>query len=175
MLRKERGFLSKLKDHLPIGRAEAKRRAHNDLIRAARVQATKGIMLGMVHALSQKQEELHAQEKAWWKAQTAKWETIWMMINEASLNMTDFQQINKLCYIADTAFRLYEQIVVDSITALHEVPSEDMYEEALRWRETATLISSLYRHCLMDRLNENPEPPVKVKNTPESGIINMKE
>lgn len=173
MFRSERGFLNKLWDQLPISRVEARRQAHNDLIRSARIQATRGIMLSMVNSLTQRQSPLRDPEKAWWKAQTVRWEMIWAMVNEASLNITDFRQISKLCQISNTAFRLYEQMVVDSMTALHGVPRDTMYEEALRWRETGTLIASLYRHCLMERLNEVPPPP-EGKNPEESGIITMK-
>lgn len=174
MIRKERGFLSKLRDRFPVSRAEARRRAHTDLIKAARVQLTKGVMLAMTHALAQKHEPLEDPEKLWWKAETVKWETIWRMINEATVDLGDFQKLSDLHKIAEAAFRLYEQMAVTAVTSLCEVPSEVLHEEAIRWRETGTLIASLHRHCLMDKLND-AQFPTSCKNPPESGIKEVKE
>jgi hypothetical protein len=172
MIRKKKGFLSKLRDRFPVSRAEARRRAHRDLIKAASVQLTKGVMLGMTHAIGQKHEPLEEPEKIWWKAQTAKWETIWRMLNEASVDLTDFSKLSDLHKIGEAAFKLYEQMTLDAFTCLCEVPPNTMREEAMRWRETATLVASLHRHCIMDKLNEiGPEG----KNTPLSGITTMKE
>lgn len=173
MIKKEKGFLSKLKDRFPVSRSEARRRAHKELIRAARVQVTKGVMLGMTHALSQKHEPLEQTELLWWKAQTAKWEAIWAMLNEASKDLDDFRQISNLHQVAEAAFRLYEKMSVDAATALLEVPSETLREEATRWRETGTLIASLHRHCIMDKLNEHEV--LGGKNATDSGITVMKE
>lgn len=174
MIRKQKGFLSKLRDRFPVNRAEARRRAHNDLIKAARVQLTKGVMLGMTHALAQKHEPLEEPAKLWWRAQTAKWETIWRMVNEACVDLDDFQRISELHRVAEAAFRLYEQMAVDSAISFCEVPSEALREEAIRWRETGTLIASLHRHCIMDKLNE--VQPVEIgKIEPESGIKEVKE
>lgn len=159
MFKKDRGFLSKLRDRFPVSQAEARRRAHNDIIQAARVQVTKGVMLGMTHANAQRHEPLEQPELLWWKAQTARWETIWQMLNEASKDLSDFRQLSDLHKVADAAFKLYEQMSVDAATTLHEVPSERLREEAARWRETGTLIASLHRHCLMDRLNEASKNP----------------
>jgi hypothetical protein len=174
MIRKQKGFLSRLKDRFPVSRAEARRRAHTDLIKAARVQLTKGIMLGMTHALAQKHEPIEEPEKLWWKAQTVKWETIWRMINEASVDLNDFQKISELHKVAEAAFRLYEQMAVTAVTSLCEVSSESLHEEAVRWRETGTLIASLHRHCIMDKLNEVQFLP-SCKNPEESGIKEVKE
>jgi hypothetical protein len=171
MKNKERGFLSKLRDRFPVSPAEARRRAHKELIRAARVQVTKGVMLGMTHALGQKHEPLEQPELLWWKAQTAKWETIWQMLNEASKDLEDFRQLSDLHRVADASFKLYEQLSVDAATALHEVPSESLRTEAARWRETGMLIASLHRHCLMDKLNQATDG----KTAPVSGITVMKE
>jgi hypothetical protein len=169
MFKKDRGFLSKLKDRFPVSQAEARRRAHLELIQAARVQVTKGVMLGMTHALSQKNEPLEQPELLWWKAQTAKWETVWRMLNEATADLNDFRQLSDLHRVAEAAFKLYEQMSVEAVTALLEVPSEKLREEAGRWRETATLIASLHRHCLMDKLEQAS------KNPAFSGITVVKE
>jgi hypothetical protein len=170
MFNKKRGFLTHLKDKFPVSRTEARRRAHNDLINAARVQVSKGIMLGLQHALSQKHEPLQEPERLWWKAQTVKWETIWRMLNEASVDLTDFRKISDLNRVSDAAFRLYEQMAIEAMTALLEVPSETLREEALRWRETGTLLASLHRHCLMDRLHES-----KVSTGKNAGVSGIKE
>ncbi len=173
MIRKEKGFLSKLRDKFPVSRSEARRRAHRELIRAARVQVTKGVMLGMTHALAQKQEPLEQPELIWWKAQTVKWETIWAMVNEASKDLEDFRQISKLHLVADAAFQLYEQIMVNAAVALNEVPAQTLREEAARWRETGTLLASLHRHCILDKLNEHQR--LHRKNPSDSGITVVKE
>lgn len=168
---KNKGFFSKLKDSFPVSRVESRRRAHREMIKAARVQVTKGVMLGLTHANAQKHEPLEKPAQAWWKAETAKWETVWGMLNDASSDLTDFRKISELGAVGDAAFKLYEQLLIDSMTSLSEVPSELLREEAMRWRETATLISSLHRHCIMDRLDEASQGG---KNPVVSGI-NIKE
>lgn len=173
MLNKRKGFLGQLADKFPISRTEARRRAHAELIEAARVQVTRGIMLGLQHAMAQKQAPIEEPEKAWWKAETVKWETIWRMLNEAARDLTDFRRLSDLFKVSDSAFRLYEQMTVDARTALLEVPSDALHEEALRWRETATLIASLHRHCIMDRLHETQVSDRKTQA--DSGITMMKE
>lgn len=172
MIKKEHGFLSSLKDRLPVSRAEARRRAHKELIRVAKVQVAKGVMLGMTHALAQKHEPIEPTEKNWWQAQTAKWETVWRMLNEASTDLSDFRKISNLHQVADAAFQLYEQLTLNG-ASLMEVPSDEIRAEALRWRETATLIASLHRHCVMDKLRLHQTPGRK--NAEESGIKDVKE
>lgn len=172
MIRKKKGFLSKLRDSFPVSRAEARRRAHRDLIKAAGVQLTKGVMLGMTHAIGQKHEPIEEPEKIWWKAQTAKWETIWRMINEASVDLADFQKLSDLHKVGEAAFKLYEQMTVEALTMLSEVPTNTLREEALRWRETATLIASLHRHCIMGKLNDLPQGG---KNASLPGITVLEE
>lgn len=172
MLSKKKGFLEHLVDKFPVSRSEARRRAHTDLIKAARIQVTKDIMLGLQHALSQKHEPIQEPEKIWWKAETARWETIWRMLNEASRDLTDFRRLSDLHKVSDAAFQLYEQMAVDAVVSLHEVPSEVLRDEALRWRQTGTLLASLHRHCLMDRLHAQCSGS---KNTADSGITVLKD
>jgi len=174
MIRKKKGFLSKLRDRFPVSRAEARRRAHTDLIKAARIQLTKGVMLGMTHALAQRHEPIEEPEKHWWRAETVKWETIWRMINEATVDLDDFQRLSDLHKVAEAAFNLYEQMAVNAVTSLCEVPTEVLHEEAVRWRETGTLIASLHRHCVMDKLNDARFLPSS-KNPAETGITDLKE
>jgi hypothetical protein len=173
VIKKNRGFLSKLRDRFPVSRSEARRRAHQELIRAARVQVTKGVMLGMTHALAQKQEPLEQPELLWWKSQTAKWETIWSMLNEATKDLEDFRQISCLCKVADAACQLYEQLAVDAAVSMLEVPADTLREEASRWRETGMLIASLHRHCILGKLEE--AMLTESKNLGDSGITIMKE
>lgn len=167
MFRKEIGFIGRLKEYLPVSRAEARRRAHADLIRAAKVQVTRGIMLGMTHAIAQRHEPLEMPEKVWWKAQAAKWETVWGMLNQASKDLSDFKSLSELFRVAEAAFSLYEQMTLSS-SALLEVPADSLRAEASRWREIGTLIASLHRHCLMDRLHA--AHLTEGKNAPNSGI-----
>lgn len=172
MIKKDIGFLSKLRDRIPVSRTEARRRAHKELIRAARVQVTKGVMLGMTHALAQKQEPLEQPELLWWKSQSAKWETIWGMINEACKDLGDFRQLSRLNQVADAAYQLYEQLAVDAAVSLLEVPPSTLRAESTRWRETGMLIASLHRHCLLDKLEE----ATRSGKTPgDSGITVVKE
>jgi hypothetical protein len=172
VFKKDIGFLSKLRDRLPVSRTEARRRAHKELIRAARVQVTKGVMLGMTHALAQKQEPLEQPELLWWKAQATKWEMIWQMVNEACKDLEDFQYLSRLGKVAEAAYRLQEQLAVDAAVALMEVPATTLHAESVRWRDTGMLISSLHRHCLMDKL----EAATRAGKIPEeSGITVVKE
>lgn len=172
MFKKDIGFLSKLRDRIPVSRTEARRRAHKELIRAARVQVTKGVMLGMTHALAQKQEPLEQPELLWWKSQATKWETIWQMINEASKDLEDFRQLSALSKVANAAYQLYEQLAVDAAVSLLEVPAITLRAESERWRDTGMLISSLHRHCLLSKLEEATRGG---KIPSDSGITIVKE
>lgn len=139
------------------------------MIQAARTQVAKGVMLGLTHANAQRHEPLEQPAQLWWKAQTAKWETLWGMLNEASTDLSNFAKLKELQEVSKAAFRLYEQLTVDAMVALVEVPSEVLREEAGRWRETATLVASLHRHCIMGKLEEASKNPVF------SGITEVKE
>jgi hypothetical protein len=172
VFKKDVGFLSKLRDRIPVSRAEARRRAHKELIRASRVQVAKSVMLGATHALAQKQEPLEQPELIWWKSQASKWETVWAMYNEASKDLEDFRQLSCLHRVADAAYQLYEQLAVDAMVSLSEVPAATLREESARWRETGMLLSSLHRHCLMGKLEE----ATRTGKIPEdSGITVVKE
>lgn len=132
-------------------------------------------MEGMTHALSQKDGLLHTMEKLWWKAQVAKWETIWRMLNEACADLSDFRNLSDLDKIGDAAFKLYEQLI-KSDTILCAVSSWSLRGEALRWRGVGALTFSLYRHCVLSKLYESlPRVEKERKNTPISGIKDMKE
>lgn len=154
MITRAKELLERVKGSLLINKALALQLAHAEIIERSRRQLTSSAMKGMVNANAQKNRDLTEPERLWWKSQTAKWETIWAMINEACLNLDKVSQLPNLRRVSDAAFTLYEQMCVDAVVVLHEVPSSDLKKEALRWREVGVLTVSLYRHCLMGKIHE---------------------
>lgn len=171
MTKDGKGLLSKLMDKISTSPSEAKKRAHEELVRAAYTQAAKTIMLGMTNTLSERRNSREQREAAWWKAQTAKWETLWRMFTEAFKTPRDIGQLTDLRRVSEAAFALYEQMSIEAVISMTDVSGTTLRNEARRWREVGTLIASLHRHCLMNALTTTQT----VKITPLSGITVTKE
>lgn len=170
MIKIDWGLWTRIVSRLPISRVEARKRVHLELIGAARQQVTQSVMLGMLHAIKQKDAPIEYPAKIWWKAQTTKWEVIWRMLNEATVDLYDFQKISDLKHVGESAFKLYEQLSVVAVTTFCEVPANNLHVEARRWRDVAALILSLHRHCIMNKLDESQ----RGKTATVSGITDMK-
>lgn len=157
MITKARELFERIKGTLLINKTLALQLAHTEIIERSRQNLVRSAMKGMLNANAQKNRDLTEPERLWWKSQTAKWETIWGMINEACACLNKVSQLPNLRRISDAAFTLYEQMSVDSVVMLREVPSSDLKKEALHWREIGVLTISLYRHCLMGKIHEANE------------------
>lgn len=165
-------FLSKITEYLPTSKRSARRSAHTDLITASRLQIKRSMMCGTLSATNLRDSCAKPIEKSWWRAQTVKWETIWRMFNEASLDLSDFRCLSQIRGVGDASFALYEKLTVDAMVSLCPVSPDTLKTEALRWRELGTLIASLHKHCLMHQLDIHNSTR---KNSGKSGIKDMKE
>lgn len=169
MTTRDRGFFAKFKSSFPITRARALHTTHVNLIEAARAQTAQSIMHGTLHAMTEKASS-EGRGSFWWKAQTAKWETIWRMFNEVTTNF-DPQKLDDLRQVSDAAFALYEQLAIRATVDLQEVTSDVLRSESLLWRDVAVCLSNLHWQCSIHHVGS----PMSRKTSGNSEIIDMED
>lgn len=169
MTNSNRSILQRISDRIPISRPRALCLVHLTLVQSTRTQVLTKLVQCALHALEQRTKHEDGPQYLWWKAQTVKWETIWLMVNEVCSDLSDPNCSERLHRVSDAAFELYEQLTI-GVATMHQVSLATIRTESLRWRELGALLLLLR----MQYLNL-PVPVRTSKTTGNSGITDMKE